>query len=160
MEGKEGVALVIPSSFDAYARVLHPLKDGERWASVAPEYLRRGGDYRYPFPEPVARVEGNVNFELVDALVPVLTEATATPDRGHFGLWNGWGEFHAGGRALLQHSAGSGDGDAGQMASGQAYGQGTATENGTDAYIRGGLRDPTVVGWQEHDPLRRSDQTG
>ena len=97
MEGREGVALVVPSGFSAYARVLHPLPDGAAWADVAPAYLRRTRErYDYPFPEPVPMVEGNLGAAAVDALVELLGAATTTPERCHFALWEGWGWLHPG----------------------------------------------------------------
>lgn len=95
MRRREGVALVVPAGFQAYARLLHPLPGGRRWATVAPEYLEGGaGRYRYPFPEELAAVEGDMAPELVDALVPVLDAATATARQCHFGLWMGWADLH------------------------------------------------------------------
>lgn len=98
MAGNEGVSLVVPEGFDSYGRLLHHLGDGQRWAAVAPSYLRPGVDpYPYPFPEPVTMVEGDMGPTLVDALVPLLAAATANPRQCHFGLWTGWG-------ALRSHS--------------------------------------------------------
>lgn len=97
MGGREGVALVVPEGFEAYARLLHPLHDGQRWSEVAPAYLAEGVEpHPYPFPMPVQHVEGDMGAELVDALAPVLAAATSTPKSCHVGLWNGWGELHAG----------------------------------------------------------------
>lgn len=101
MAGKEGVALVVPEGFDSYARLLHPLEAGERWASVAPDYLRSGDEQPgYPFPDAVRQVEGDMGSALVDALVPVLAAGTTTPQDCHFGLWTGWGELHPGSHAV------------------------------------------------------------
>ncbi len=100
MTGKEGIALVIPEGFDAYLRVLHPLKNGQRWAAVAPDYLQPGVEpYPYPFPDAVLHVEGDMGALLVDTLVRVLAAATTSEQQCHYGLWVGWGELH-------QHSHG------------------------------------------------------
>jgi hypothetical protein len=97
MAGREGVSLVVPEGFDAYIRLLHDLEGGQRWATVAPDYLRPGVEpYPHPFPHPVTMVEGDMGPELVDALVPILAAATGTPQQCHFGLWTGWGELHPG----------------------------------------------------------------
>ena len=80
MSGQEGVALVVPSGYDVYARLLHPLGGDERWSEVAPEYLAPGsGRYPYPFPETLMQVEGDMGAALVDALLPSLTAATCCP---------------------------------------------------------------------------------
>jgi hypothetical protein len=106
MTGQEGVALVVPGGFDAYARLLHPLEDGERWASVAPGYLRPGDErYDYPFPDAVDAAEGDMGEALVDALVPLLSAATTTPERCHYGLWGGWGELHPGSASVVTFSS-------------------------------------------------------
>jgi hypothetical protein len=95
MANREGVALVVPAGFEAYARLLHPLASGQRWSTVAADYLRRSADrYPYPFPDLVVLVEGNMGTELVDALTPLLAVATTTSQHCHFGLWGGWGELH------------------------------------------------------------------
>ncbi len=97
MADREGVDLVVPEGFEAYVRLLHPLHDGQRWATTAPPYLRPGTEpYPYPYPEAIQQVEGDMGAELVDVLVPKLAAATSTAESCHFGLWNGWGEFHPG----------------------------------------------------------------
>ncbi len=103
MADKEGVDLVVPEGFEAYVRLLHPLHDGQRWATTAPIYLTQGSEpypYPYPYPEPFQQVEGDMGAELVDALVPKLAAATSTPESCHFGLWNGWGDFHPGSHSV------------------------------------------------------------
>jgi hypothetical protein len=107
MEPATGVARVIPAGFDAYARVLHPLPDGQRWASAAPEYLEPGGErYRYPFPDIVSDVEGDLGEAGVDLLAKVLGAATATPTECHYGLWAGWGELNPGSVTVASSSKG------------------------------------------------------
>ncbi len=97
MADREGVELVVPEGFEAYVRLLHPLQEGQRWATTAPSYLAEGTEpYPYPYSEPVQQVEEDMGAELVDALVPKLAAATSTPESCHFGLWNGWGDLHPG----------------------------------------------------------------
>lgn len=97
MADREGVDLVVPEGFKAYVRLLHPLQDGQRWATTAPTYLAEGTEpYPYPYPGPVQQVEGDMGAELVYALVPKLAAATSTPKCCHFGLWSGWGDLHPG----------------------------------------------------------------
>ena len=109
MAGQQGVALVVPSGFGAYARLLHPLADGTRWAAAAPAYLSPGTQrYPYPFPELVALTEGDMGVALVDALVPLLRAATGAPQQCHFGLWRGWGGLHPGSQVFVSwHDTGS-----------------------------------------------------
>lgn len=96
MQDREGVAKVVPTGYDAYIRIHHPLSDGRTWAEVAPTYLRRGTTrYEFPFPEPLTSVVGDLNPGTVDRFTPVLAAATATPESCHYGLWGGWGELHA-----------------------------------------------------------------
>lgn len=102
LDGKEGVVRVVPGGYEAYARLLHPLAEGRPWADAAPAYLAGGSEaYPYPFPAPVAQVEGDPGPALIDALAPVLAASTATPQRCHYGLWVGWGELSAGSVAPL-----------------------------------------------------------
>lgn len=102
MSGRDGIALVVPEGFDAYARLLHPLPDGRRWSAVAPAYLGAGTEsYPYPFPEPVQHVEGDMGGAVVDALLPILAASTTTSRHCHYALWSGWGELHPGSHAAL-----------------------------------------------------------
>ena len=69
MANRRAYALVVPAGFEAYARLLHPLASGQRWATVAVavDYLRRSADrYPYPFPDLVVQVEGDMGAEFVD----------------------------------------------------------------------------------------------
>jgi hypothetical protein len=106
-----GVKGVVPSGFDAYARILHPAfptneataaDDAERvtWAEVAAATGRQvhprvqfdalvgteRGDSR-PYEPDV----GELPPSLLSALCDVLGDHTATPDRCWFCLWDGWG---------------------------------------------------------------------
>ncbi|HEY8544065.1 MAG TPA: hypothetical protein VIL36_03425, partial [Acidimicrobiales bacterium] len=91
----DGVTGIVPGGFEAYARILHPLADGQRWADVAPMFLGPGdASYDWPYADPLLAVEGNLGEEAVDALADALTPWA--PDGCHFGLWDGWGWLHAG----------------------------------------------------------------
>jgi hypothetical protein len=90
-----GVAAIVPTGFEAYARILHPIPDGQGWDDLAPLFLGSGNEpYDYPYADPLLAVEGDLGPETVDALAAALTPST----RGqcHFGLWDGWGWLHAG----------------------------------------------------------------
>jgi hypothetical protein len=99
--GGRGVAAVVPGGFEACARILHPLPDGERWRDVAPSFLAAGDEpYEYPYAEPLFAVEGDLGPAAVDALATVLAPSTGG-GRGHFGLWDGWGWLHPGAAVVL-----------------------------------------------------------
>jgi hypothetical protein len=101
------VARVIPAGFAAYARVLHPLVDGQRWASSAPDYLEPGDErYRYPFPENVSEVEGDLGEAAVDLLAKILGSGTTTPLECHYALWAGWGDLNPGAVTVASASKG------------------------------------------------------
>lgn len=73
----------------------------------SPDYLRAAGEpYVYPFPDEIMSVEGDMGDALVDALIPALTAATSTPERCHYALWEGWGDFHAQTIVWAQDSSG------------------------------------------------------
>lgn len=102
---------VVPSGFEAYARVLHPLdppahdQQPQRWMSVAswsgvelvpgidfpeialPEHEPSGVA---PWPGRVPQV-GTLHPADVEALAAVLARHTSTPDRCWFCTWEGWG---------------------------------------------------------------------
>jgi hypothetical protein len=109
-----GVNALVPSGFDAYARILHPAwpangataaDDVERvtWAEVAAATGRQvhprvqfdalvgaeRGESR-PYEPDV----GKLPPSLLSALCDLLGEHTATPDRCWFCLWDGWGWVH------------------------------------------------------------------
>lgn len=100
-----GVAAIVPDRFEAYARILHPLPDGQRWADVAPMFLGAGDErYDYPYAGPRLAVEGDLGPGTVDALAAAL--APSARDGCHFGLWDGWGWLHTGATALYVASDG------------------------------------------------------
>ncbi|MFD3945343.1 hypothetical protein [Streptomyces sp. NPDC058579] len=112
------VSGVAAPGFAAYARVLHPAALDERpvrWETVAAAYARRVGaltdwyevigaerfyqnaeDYGLPGVWDEHPAEGPTPAEVAEALIPVLTRHTATPERCWFGLWHGYGrrEWH------------------------------------------------------------------
>ena len=93
MTGGGGVTSVVPSTFDAFARIHHRIHNVERWATFAPEYLVRGTEmYDYVGSKlEFIDGDGNLDAEDVDALVLPLAAATTTPHDCHYGLWDGWG---------------------------------------------------------------------
>jgi hypothetical protein len=99
-----GVAAIVPAGFEAYARILHPLPDGQRWKDVAPLFLGSGGEaYAYPYADPLLAVEGELEPQTVDALAAAL--APSARGQCHFGLWDGWGWLHAGAVVVSYASA-------------------------------------------------------
>lgn len=105
--GGSGVTAIVPAGFEAYARLLHPLPDGERWEEVAPFFLGSGDEpYDYPDADPLLAVEGDLGAETVDALAAALAPSA----RGgcHFGVWDGWGWLHPGAMAVVSASTDAG----------------------------------------------------
>jgi hypothetical protein len=112
------VGMVIPTGFDAYARILHPA-GGEgitrdvRWSELArwshktihpevqfvpitepaPGFGTGQQPWRYP------PMEGTLEAKQVEVLVALLAKHTATPEACWFCLWEGYGYLHAGGMA-------------------------------------------------------------
>jgi hypothetical protein len=119
------VTSVIPSGFDTYTRVLHPLdppardQPPGRWADVAswsgielvpgiafpdialPEHEPSGVE---PWPGQVPQV-GTLGLADTDTLAAVLARHTSTPERCWFCTWDGWGSvvFDDGPRVQLPH---------------------------------------------------------
>ena len=117
------VTSVVPSGFESYARVLHPLvgsargRQTGRWRDVAswsgvdlipgiefpdialPELEPSGAE---PWPGQMPQV-GTLHPADADALGAVLGRYTRTPDRCWFCTWEGWGSvvFHDGPRVEL-----------------------------------------------------------
>lgn len=107
--GYMSVGAIVPTGFDAYARVFHPAyrwADGRqepvRWAEIA-----RGAGMELhvvirwdeiappPGQEPPERLsppqEGQFPTEEAEAVVQVLRRHTAAPDRCWFAIWDGFG---------------------------------------------------------------------
>lgn len=113
---------MLPSDYEAYARVLHPveLQDREypslaRWADVAATlgrpltpltrwYQLVGNDdmFKWTSSEWTAGTpeRGSLEWSSLRALCNVLSEHTTTPDDCFFAIWNGWG-WLAGGNARV-----------------------------------------------------------
>lgn len=111
----ESIAGSVPSGFEAYVRVLHPVDTGEgyrSWAQVgavtgrrvhptaqwhsligAPSPDRQGSEL-WDDGEPE---QGNLPLEALLALCDVLARHTATPQDCYFAVWEGWGELHGSG---------------------------------------------------------------
>jgi hypothetical protein len=112
------VVSLVPSGFEAYARVFHPANlfttDGTRnqdvrWAEVARMTGRTAhrmmqwhslvGSFPDPDPDRVwdggVRIQspesGSLPEDVASLLVAVLRTHTATPERCWFALWDGWG---------------------------------------------------------------------
>ena len=148
MAGREGVDLVVPQGFDAYARVHHRIHNGERWADLAPEYLTRGLEmYEYP-GSTLEFIDGDGNLDAadVDALVPMLAAETVTPDRCHYALWDGWGWVHRG-----DHRVVSGAG----LRWRGIRGAGARRRDASGVDVCRRLPGRAVVGRPGHDPVRR-----
>lgn len=96
LAGRSGVAFVVPDRYDRCVRVHHPLND-QRWADLAPEYLRRGVElYDHPFPYEVGDVEGDLGELAVDRLSAILGVLDGSDQACHYGLWTGWGGLRPG----------------------------------------------------------------
>lgn len=103
MAGRRGVDLVVPDGFEAYARIHHRIHNGERWTDFAPEYLVRGVEMYDFIGTKLELIDGDGNLDAgdVDALVPLLEGATATPSICRYALWQGWGWEHRGSMSVL-----------------------------------------------------------
>ena len=114
------VGSIVPDGYQAYARVLHPVEqDGrrERWADLARRNGRVAhGRMQFPaiaFPpgqEPSADELGNHAGPSPGSLpaperrrlIEHLRQATTTPERCWFGVWEGWGHLPQGVNERLQ----------------------------------------------------------
>jgi hypothetical protein len=105
------VGSIVPPVFDAYARVFHPAwrgRDDDRiavsWGEVAQanshemhpaaEWGSITGSWDYqdqPGLWDDRPATGELPCEVAQPLVAVLAEHTDDPDRGRFGVWEGWG---------------------------------------------------------------------
>jgi hypothetical protein len=102
---------VVPDGFDAYARVFHPLGDGQdrRWHERAarngriahPEMqlhlISRPPGAVSPGYEPLAGVRvGSLPQPELEALVALLLPHTGTPGRAWFAVWEGYAQLRPG----------------------------------------------------------------
>jgi hypothetical protein len=106
------VGEIIPTGFDAYARVFHPAREGDameprRWSELA----ERNERVVHPemqlehivgvldisgVPGLESPLEGDLPSEQLKALVEVLRTFTATPSVCWFAVWEGYGFFGGG----------------------------------------------------------------
>jgi hypothetical protein len=105
------VGSVVPDSFDAYARIFHPvdLRRGQQnWATVA------ATNHRVVHPEmqyhaiatPPGRgldpdqvdwpAEGSLPRDVLGELAGLLADRTSTPGQCWFAVWDGYGQLHGG----------------------------------------------------------------
>jgi hypothetical protein len=104
------VTRTVPDGYPAYARILHPPRDGDdepvTWAEVAATTGRtvhalaqwhavvdspdmaNFGESRWPDGSPST---GSLDEEALSPLCDVLAAHTTTPDDCFYGLWEGWG---------------------------------------------------------------------
>jgi len=120
LTGMPGTLLgTVPSGFEAYARILHPVSVGwqqqARWAEVAQVTGRQihaavqwhaligaaspfaHGSELWDAGEPET---GNLSVDGLTELCAVLGRFTSTPDECFYAVWEGWGQLH-GGRARV-----------------------------------------------------------
>lgn len=117
----------VPSRFEAYARVLHPVSVGgeqeSTWAAVATVTGRRvhpgvqwhsligpADPYahqsdRWDAGEPE---QGNLTLNTLQELCTVLARHTSTPDECFFAVWEGWGQLRGGHARVWMTSEGRG----------------------------------------------------
>jgi hypothetical protein len=106
------VSSIVPDRFEAYARILHPLEGGARWAEVAkatgrvlhPEVQFQG--IATPVGELIPRAQwevrgpwrcpstGTMPAAVRERLAAVLAPFTSTPNRIWYALWTGYGYLH------------------------------------------------------------------
>lgn len=115
--GEYCVTSVVPSGFEAYARIFHPMYDQEslrlvRWSDLAD---RRGVELGPDtgFKEigaldphsatwnPPPPQEGNLALEQVIVLAAALETFTSTPDRCWYCIWEGYGFWWSGSHSPL-----------------------------------------------------------
>lgn len=104
------VGSVVPSGYEAYIRILHPVSVGEaetvRWCDVAAvtgqpvhslvQWTTIAGlsDASAPSWTGDEPLVGELDARSMAALMGVLLPHTRTPDEGFFGIWDGYVEFH------------------------------------------------------------------
>ena len=128
LTGAAGTVLgTVPSGFEAYARVLHPVSVGgeqeSSWAAVAKvtgrrvhpavqwhsligaadSYAHRSDRWDAGEPE-----QGNLPLNTLQELCIVLSQHTSTPDECFFAMWEGWGQLRGGHARVWPTSDGRG----------------------------------------------------
>ncbi len=98
---------IVPTGFEAYARVFHPLESGGRWSDLARQNGRIAHSqmqlHRISAPPgtPTEGREPNVSWGALPiperkTLIDLLTPETTTPDRCWFAVWEGFGGLDRG----------------------------------------------------------------
>lgn len=119
------IETLLPRGFEAYARIFHPARALDdhpvRWSDVAvwsgrmthplmvferisvptPESERTD---RGPAPWHDDPAFGGLDEDQATVLVDFLRGFTSTPESCFFGVWEGYGQFHSGGRAYVHKS--------------------------------------------------------
>jgi hypothetical protein len=108
MEGRQGVALVVPDLFEACARILHRREDGRRWRDVDPTIVEGDGRDAWARVGEGMMASGSLEPDQVDVLVEVLAEHTAPGALCHYGLWVGWGGLRRSSSGAIYSPAGHG----------------------------------------------------
>lgn len=121
----------VPAGFDGYARILHPVEDGEGPSLSWSEVAREAGTQIHPMAQwnRVARQqpgqrsrwqdagpeEGNLSAVTLQRLVDALRSHTPTPEDCWFCLWVGYGWIHGSPSVQLLTFDGDSDGDVSQV---------------------------------------------
>ncbi|NYJ74711.1 hypothetical protein [Allobranchiibius huperziae] len=112
MRGRHGdVSLMVPDCFPAVVRVMHELRtnddrDSPRWADALPEFLETGPSaFLHRDVEPYHVTDGTLTREYLPSLLPLLTDATTTPQLSWYTVWKGYGDFHRSGSVLVLFSS-------------------------------------------------------
>ena len=118
----EWVTGMVGPDFPAYARIFHPLDDGDvqRWADVAELHGRTmhasaewnrinnsSGEIGEAGGSADGPAIGNLEASALSALCAILAGQTRTPDRCWFALWDGWGWQHPGAFGVLRSTTSS-----------------------------------------------------
>ncbi len=109
-----GIRSIVPDGFEAVTRIFHPVEDVDgrtgSWSALAAANGREAHPWMQlhaiatPAGQPVdPRADGPVDPYVSEGhlpdpprttLVALLAEATATPERCWFGVWDGFGQLH------------------------------------------------------------------
>ena len=120
---------LLPRGFEAYARIFHPARALDdhpvRWSDVAAWSGRTAHPLmafeRISVPTPESELTdrgpapwhddpafGRLDDDQATVLADFLRGFTSTPESCFFGVWEGYGQFHSGGRAYFYKSGKSG----------------------------------------------------